>query len=25
MLCLSFAVTWLFANRLSRAAFAGWS
>ena len=23
MLCLSFAVTWLFANRLSRAAFAG--
>ena len=24
MLCLSFAVTWLFANRLSRAAFAGW-
>lgn len=25
MLCLSFAVTWLFANRLSRVAFAGWS
>jgi iron(III) transport system permease protein len=25
MLCLSFAVTWLFANRLSRTAFAGWS
>ena len=25
MLCLSFAVTWLFANRLSRAAVAGWS
>jgi iron(III) transport system permease protein len=25
MLCLSFFVTWLFANRLSRAAFAGWS
>ena len=25
MLCLSFAVTWLFANRMSRAAFAGWS
>ena len=24
MLCLSLAVTWLFANRLSRAAFAGW-
>jgi iron(III) transport system permease protein len=24
MLCLSFAVTWLFANRLSQAAFAGW-
>ena len=25
MLCLSFAVAWLFANRLSRAAFAEWS
>jgi len=25
MLCLSFATTWLFANRLSRAALAGWS
>jgi iron(III) transport system permease protein len=25
MLCLSFAVTWLFANRLSRAPLAGWS
>ena len=25
MLCLSFAVAWLFANRLSRAAFADWS
>jgi iron(III) transport system permease protein len=25
MLCLSFAVTWLFANRLSRVAFGGWS
>jgi iron(III) transport system permease protein len=25
MLCLSFGVTWLFATRVSRAAFAGWS